>query len=126
MEELKIKIKAKFTKESEFTTFWLKELKELWFACDKISDWSIWTKKIDCYITSDKAMYVCEVKIIEWKTFNLWRIRDNQRAYLSQVNKLWWKAIMCVASKKLQEYVIFSFDRIKDFDRKTTSLDLKF
>jgi hypothetical protein len=29
MEELKVKIKDKFTRESEFTTLWIKELKEL-------------------------------------------------------------------------------------------------
>ena len=128
MNELKVQIKQKFTSEANFTTLWLKELKALWYAVDKISDWWIGMKKIDVYLTSDSNSYACEVKIIDWNTFALNKIRDNQWSYLLHLNNLkWWlKPILCVASKKNQKYVIFSFDRIKDYDRKTTSLQLTF
>lgn len=113
MKELKVDIKWSFTTEAKFTTAWLKQLRDKWFYCDKISDSWIWFKKVDCYIRSNKDSYCCEIKVIEATTFNLWKIRPNQWASLRKWYNLWGNAILCVYSKKHNKYKIFSFEKIK-------------
>lgn len=114
MKELILPIKWKHTTEAKFTTAWLKELRVKWYYCDKISDWSIWAKKVDCYIRTKIDTYCCEIKVIEVNTFNLSRLRPNQWASLRKWYELWWTAILCVYSKKHNKYKIFNFEKIKD------------
>ena len=115
MKELQIPIKWKFRLEKDFTTAWLKSLKDKWFYTDKISDWSIWNKKIDCYIATDKKLYICEVKVINKDIFPIKRLRSNQKKALRLINNLLpWCALICIYSISFNKYKIFSFDKIKD------------
>jgi len=108
--------------ESSFTTAWLKTLRNKGFYVDKISDGSIWTKKVDCYIATDKSFYICEIKVINKDVFPLSRLRPNQLKGLRLANVLWKKfwlkelAIVVVYSKELNKYKIIPFDVIKDVD----------
>jgi len=132
MKELQTQIKAwPFKLESGFTTAWLKTLRDKGFYVDKISDGSIGTKKVDCYIATNKSFYICEIKIINKDIFPLSRLRPNQLKGLRLANNLWKKfwlkdlAIVVVYSKKFNDYKIVPFDIIKDIDI-NDSLKLKF
>ncbi len=111
--------------ESSFTTAWLKTLKDKWFYVDKISDGSIGTKKVDCYIRTTEDTYCCEIKIIDNDIFPISRLRPNQRKGLRLWMELNGSAIVCVYSKNLNKYKIFNFDKIKDVDVEW-SVKLKF
>lgn len=126
MQELNTTMKGwPYKLESSFTTAWLKTLKDKWFYVDKISDGSIWTKKVDCYIRTKKDTYCCEIKIIDNDIFPISRLRPNQRKGLRLWMELWWAAIVCVYSKNLNKYKIFNFDKIKNIDVEG-SVKLKF
>ena len=123
MKELQTQIKAwPFKLESGFTTAWLKTLRDKGFYVDKISDGSIGTKKVDCYIATNKAFYICEIKIIDKDIFPLSRLRPNQLKGLRLANDLWKKnwikdvSIVVVYSKTLNKYKIIPFDVIKNVD----------
>ncbi len=114
MQELNLPIKWPYKLESSFTTAWGKMIKDKWWYFDKISDWSIWAKKIDCYIITNKWSYICEIKVIDKDIFHIKRLRPNQLKALRLTNKLWWNAILCVYSKSLNKYKLFSFNKIKN------------
>jgi len=78
LEELIFPIRWPFLLEKSFTTHWLKLLKEKGFYTDKISDGSIGTKKVDCYIRTPHQDYCCEIKMVDAELFPLTRIRPNQ------------------------------------------------
>lgn len=115
MEELQVKLNRKnFKLEKDFTSVWGKALKKEWFYFDKISDWSIGFKKIDCYIWTNKKFYVCEVKMIANDIFKISSLRDNQYSSLKTNLMLWGTAesIVVVYSKKLDKYSIIPFSVI--------------
>jgi len=126
MKELLIEIKWKFILESSFTSHWLSRLRSKWFYCDKISDGSIWNKKVDCYIITNKWFYACEIKIITNDIFPLSRLRSNQWASLRKADEnLPWCAIVCVYSKNINKYKIIPFSII-DSINKNDSIKLDF
>ncbi len=125
MKELNIKTRGPFLLEKSFTTHWLKLLKEEWFYTDKISDGSIWTKKVDCYIRTPKWDYCCEIKMIEANMFPLTRIRPNQWKALRVYEENKWTSIVVVYSKKHNKYKIIPFPMIADLD-KSWSVKLNF
>lgn len=126
MKELQTNMKAwPFNLESGFTTKWLKTLKDKGFYVDKISDGSIWTKKVDVYIRTNKSSYCCEIKVIDNDIFQMSRLRPNQRNWLRLWMDLWWEAIVVVYSKKQNKYKIIPFSVIKDLNV-DQSIKLKF
>lgn len=126
MKELYITMKDKpFLLESSFTSYWLKHLNKLGYYTDKISDWSIWYKRVDCYIATDKNSYLCEIKVINKNIFPLRRLSSNQWSALKCWNKLRTWAIVVVYSKTLNKYAIIPFNKIKDLDR-DSSIELTF
>ena len=112
MKELLVRLNSKHTLEKKFTTAWLKELKDKGFYTDKISDWSVWTKKVDCYIKTDMDTYCCEIKVIWTNIFPVNRLRPNQYTALRKWHDLWWSAIVVVYSKKFYQYKIIPFSKI--------------
>ena len=126
MKELQTELKLKWVRlESGFTTRWLKSLKDKGFYVDKISDWSIWTKVVDCYIRTNISSYCCEIKVIDKDIFQVSRLRPNQRKGLRTWTNLWWKAIVCVYSKVFNQYKIIPFEVLADLDT-DSSVKLKF
>lgn len=126
MKELQTNIKWwPYKLESSFSTAWLKTLKDKGYYVDKISDWSIWTKVVDCYIRTSESSYCCEIKVIQKDIFQVSRLRPNQRKGLRLWMSLWGKAIVCVYSKELNKYKLIPFDVISDLDT-DSSVKLKF
>lgn len=121
MQEIQTIVTWKHRLEKEFTTAWLKTLRVKWYYCDKISDWSIWNKLVDCYILTTQWFYVCEIKVIDKDTFPLNRLRPNQWAALRKADDLIiWTAIVVVYSKYHNKYKIIPFKKIKDLDKNSS------
>ena len=119
MNELQIKLNGwPYKLESSFTSAWLKILKEKWYYVDKVSDGSIWVKRIDCYIRTNKTTYCCEIKVVNKDIFPLDHLRPNQFKALRLWESLGWTAIVVVYSKELNDYKIIPFDVIKYIDKK--------
>lgn len=114
MQEINITVPWEYKLEKTFTTAWLKELTKKWYTTDKISDWSIWAKKVDCYIFTDQASYICEVKIIKNDIFKISQLRDNQKSFLKRNLNLNWKPIVCVYSISHNKYKIIPYEFIVD------------
>mgnify|MGYP002333458724 CR=1 FL=1 len=125
MKELKVDILGGHKLEKDFTTDWLRSLEKKDFTTDKISDWSIWYKKIDCYIWTNKWYYVCEIKVIKKDVFKISQLRANQISFLRKTLKTVWKPIVTVYSIEYDNYVIIPFEYIKDM-KKEDSITLKF
>lgn len=117
MQELQVKIKWLHRLEKQFTKEWLDLLENKWYPVDKVSDWSIWTKKVDCYIFTDVSSYICEIKVIASDIFKISKLRDNQYSFLKRNLKLNWKPIVTVYSKKYNDYKIIPFEFIVSKDR---------
>ncbi len=117
MQEIKIPVPGEYTLEKKFTTSWFKELNKKWFPTDKISDGSIWTKKVDGYIFTKKASYVCEVKVIKKDIFKISQLRDNQYSFLKRNLETNWVPIVCVYSIFHNDYKIIPFEFIEKKDR---------
>lgn len=117
IKELKVELEKKHTLEKNFTTEWLNKLDKQWFSYDKISDWSIWTKKVDCYIFWKKVTYICEVKMITNDIFKISQLSDNQYAFLKRNIDSQAIPIVCIYSKKLNKYKIILFEKIVNFPR---------
>ncbi len=117
MKELELKIKGPFLLEKSFTTHWLKLLKDKWFYTDKISDGSIGTKKIDCYIRTPDWDYCCEIKMAESTLLPLTRIRPNQWNAMRLYEENWGQSILVVYSKKFNKYKIIPFEKIANLDK---------
>jgi hypothetical protein len=115
MNELKwIKMPEKwFRLESEFTTYWLGELKKKWYWKKKWSDASQDLKPYDCNIRTNIESYFCEVKIIEKDEFSFSQFRQNQIKALDDISKLWWKAIVVIYSILYNNYVVEDFAELK-------------
>lgn len=128
MLELQVKMgnRTPFKLEKKFTTEWGKKLKEQGFYFDKISDGSIWMKKVDCYIGTNVNFYVCEIKMVDNKIFKISQLRDNQYTALKNAWKLKaWKSIVVVYSKKVDKYKIIPFSVIEPLPR-NSSIQLDF
>ena len=112
MKELLVRLNGNYTLEKQFTTAYLKLLKEKWFYVDKISDWSVWSKKVDCYIRTSDETYCCEIKVINKNIFPVKKLRANQYTALKKWHDLWWQAIVIVYSKTYKQYKIIPFSKI--------------
>ena len=112
MKELLVRLNGNYTLEKQFTTAYLKLLKEKWFYTDKISDWSVWSKKVDCYIRTNEDTYCCEIKVINNNIFPVKKLRANQYTALKKWHDLWWQAIVIVYSKTYKQYKIIPFSKI--------------
>ena len=117
MKELQTKIKWSFDTEAEFTTTWLKSLKDKGYYTDKISDASIGTKRVDCYISTDSGTYCCEIKVIDNEKFQLKTLRPNQWKSLRLWDDNWWSSIVVVYSKRHNKYKIIPFRLIAYLDK---------
>lgn len=118
MQEIQTIVPWKHRLEKDFTIAWLKTLKVKGYYCDKISDWSVGNKLIDCYIVSTERFYVCEVKIINKDTFSLSKLRPNQWSALRRAdNLIIWTSIVVVYSKLYNKYKIIPFSKIKDLNK---------
>ena len=126
MENLKVKINGPYLLESSFTASWLNSLREQGYYVDKISDASIWVKKVDCYIRDQLQTYCCEIKVVDKDIFQLDRLRPNQYKALRLWDSLGWEAIVVVYSKAFNDYKIIPFRLIKNLDKwDNVKLDFK-
>lgn len=116
-EELRVDIKWPFCLESNFTSHLKSELEWKWYYVDKISDWSIGTKKCDCYIKTYTNTYLCEIKVVPWKIFHFSRLRPNQIKSMRRWDKLWGKSIVIAYSKSENKYKIIEFSKIQHLTR---------
>lgn len=116
MQELKwIKCpKSWFKLESEFTTWWLWELKKKWFWKKKWSDWSREQKPYDCNIRTNIDSYHVEIKVIKKDEFSFDRFEPNQIKALQEISDLWWKAIVVIYSIEFNNYIVEEFSELKN------------
>ena len=114
MKELEVDLKWPFRLEKEFTTAWLRALKNRWYFAHKLSDGSISSKPYDCIIRTKEATYHTEIKVIDKQNFYLKQLRPNQRQALRKITKLWWIWLIVVYSKFYNKHKLFTFDKIKD------------
>ena len=105
--------KSWFKLESEFTTWWLWELKELWFWKKKWSDASWDFKPYDCNIATKLWDYYCEIKVVEDDEFHMWMLRPNQKKALEALTKLWRSTIVVIYSIKFNSYLVISYKKLK-------------
>lgn len=118
MKELQVKVPWwPFPTEAKFTTAWLKVLKDKGYYTDKISDASIGTKTVDCYLSTDKDSYCCEVKVVDAEKFPLSRLRPNQWRALRLWDKNHGVSVVVVYSKKHNDYKVIPFQMIADLDK---------
>lgn len=119
MKELEVEMmnKKSFSLEKDFTTHYLKQLKQKGYFAYKISDAWVWIKPMDVFIYTSNWWYYCEIKIIEKDIFQISQLRDNQYTALKHIYTLWWNAIVIVYSKIINKYKIIPFDKIVWLDR---------
>lgn len=117
MNELETSIKWPYKLESSFTTSWLKSLKEKWYFCYKIPDWSLWQKPYDVIVVTDKNTYHIEIKLIKGNKFPLSNLRPNQWASMRKIDKLLWSSILVIYSSNNNNYKIIPFSKIKNLDK---------
>lgn len=116
-----------FKKESRFTTWRGKHIKEQGGFFHKISDIDMRTKPFDCIVAFEGKCYWVEVKVVRTyscKPFHLLRWSSSKNPWgqvkgLQTYNDNWWSSLVVVYCTKTNTYKIFNFDDI-DLDTKHT------
>lgn len=122
------KLKWPFKNEKTFTTAFLKEFKK-----DKTKGRSfkipdIWRtiKPFDFIWVHKEWVFFCEVKVIDWNTFNFNKLRDNQYTALRRIdrirNNFYYlfniiKPCILVYSKKYDQYKFIDIKAIIDIEK---------
>lgn len=106
--------KSWFPNEAKFTTWWLWELKKLWFWKKKWSDASWDRKPYDCNIATPTSDYYCEIKHLK-KDADFWIeiFRPNQIKAMQDLTALNKQAIVCIYSMPQNQYKVISWKNLK-------------
>ncbi|HMS90641.1 MAG TPA: hypothetical protein PKC87_00250 [Candidatus Absconditabacterales bacterium] len=105
--------KSGFKLESEFTTWWLGELKKKGFWKKKWSDGSREQKPYDCNIRTNLDSYHVEIKIIKKDEFSFDKFQPNQIKALQEISDLGGKAIVVIYSIEFNSYIVEEFSELK-------------
>lgn len=106
-----------FKNESEFTTWYGKQIKERWWFFHKISDYSLWFKPFDAICALNWKVSAIEFKFIKWWScipFNLLR-GSNPKKPGTQVQSLecfernGWISEIIVYSQKSNRYITLNY-----------------
>ena len=112
MNKFYYKLKSFFLLESKFTTAYLKEFKDDWWWCHKISDLAGNMKPFDWFGVNKWWLIFCDAKVIENDMFKISSLRNNQLTALERIHlvseKYWFShlvfPVVQVYSKNFNDY----------------------
>ena len=124
----------KFENEAKFTTWFLGQIKKRWWFAFKISDMDPRTKPCDSIFAYNGISWLIEFKFVKlsstvpfahlrWSSpSNPWWQVEWLTRYAMNVEKSYWKSLICIYSQKEHNYKIFD---IRDEGILHSKLDFK-